>query len=147
MHSAAKLNDASILRKFELSQKEAALKSKLFSGKSGQRAKSAQRAAKETHNSTQSINYENNDPNIPHQRTIMQFSQFSSQQKDHEIEKFLSSMESEFHELNKKQVTMGMLNSQQHILKQHSEILSGTQQAITQILTVKPVERENFIQQ
>ena len=98
MLTSTKLNDASIVHKYELSQKEKALKAKLFSKKSAEKAKHSVSFTKENTQSTQSTNYENNNPNLPqHMASTLSSTQF----KDSDVNRFLSSMESEFREINK----------------------------------------------
>jgi hypothetical protein len=121
--------DPSILRKFELSKKEESLKQKLFKKKDSP-GQSLSRTRQ--HESPKSATMKSSS-------TMKENLNLSNRLKEDSVSEkmlggFLKNMESEFKELNKKTVTMGMLNSQQQILRQHTEILNENQKSLAKYL-------------
>lgn len=109
MSVPAKLNDASILRKFELSKKEEALKSKLFGKKGTDKPATSTTTTRGATKSSTIGNRENNNPNIPNQTSSGTVYQPIIQPSNDQIDKFLTNMESEFRELNKSTVYSNLI--------------------------------------
>jgi len=130
MSVEARNPDPSILRKFELSKKEETLKNKLFKKKDNPgQSLSRTNVSGRRHESPKSATLKSSSTMKENNLNL------TNSISDKAMEGFWNNMADAIKEENKKQVTVGMLNTQQQILRQHTDILNENQRSIAKFMT------------
>ncbi|KAL4496144.1 hypothetical protein ABPG72_012881 [Tetrahymena utriculariae] len=137
-------NSTVVVKTFQPSQKEEKLKSKLYANVGSTQKRQIQQASinKPARSSSQQNSQNQQNTNQIQQTQLnqqqiqqnatnpSQFQQIYNQIPDQKVDQFLKQMENELSNLNKKQVSIGMLNSQAQILKEQNEILNQNQKQL-----------------